>query len=500
MSRQYDEFTWKNRVSLVDKDPDLRAENLQATDKYNHQWTQIPEEFLDQVQDKFGFSIWHIIRFPYYAHVSLADEGKIALYNSVDDLRRGRVIRIKPGKVFRRCIDNSYKDSIVASVTNMYNKYINTPELLWARTADEIEYVYQKGPRSCMGGKEGSEASIISQIHPTRVYATDDLAVAYIERDGKITARALVNEIDDQYNRIYGNDVQLSSLLEEAGYREGNFDGCRVKKLYENGLELMPYMDIGDEYGLYDHDSDHWIVGYCDEEGEADGWPFKCKSCDTVSLHAPTSYNLYKVGRICYNCISSLDLVKTKAGHTIEYIYRTDAIKCDYPKGYYHKEIETKMYAGERFIKGKMIDYGFYVASNGRVMKTEYAHRDCEGEWELLTKDDRAKVMKMEAYAHRRKKVVELAIRIFSFYFDLDHDPCESYEDMRRDIMQELKDYTRWHVDFDNYIDVTNEWMNEFEPILKEIYDQTIKETKSESKQENNANNGNRLHGNSIPF
>ena len=101
---------------------------------------------------------------------------------------------------------------------------------------DTIEHVYTKGPHSCMKYKWDK--------HPSRVYASPDCAVAYLEESsGRITARAVLNTKNHKYLKIYGNNA-LKMLLEADGYEQGNLFGCRLAMVQVDEDEYrMPWLD-----------------------------------------------------------------------------------------------------------------------------------------------------------------------------------------------------------------------------------------------------------------
>ena len=148
----------------------------------------------------------------------------------------------------------------------------NGLELKFTSSGEEAYEVYEDGPRSCMKGSR----SVVA-------YNSDNVAIAYVEEDGRVIARAAVCTCPDlglRYSAIYGNDKVLKEMLEDAGYEDGDLEGCTLDKVYceDSGLILMPYLDCGTgatEYG------DHFILDggpvYTQNEGGTIG--IVCSMC-----------------------------------------------------------------------------------------------------------------------------------------------------------------------------------------------------------------------------
>lgn len=134
---------------------------------------------------------------------------------------------------------------------------------------DEIEAAYTSRTfGSCMGH---SARSYDSPVHPTRVYANCDLAVAVIFEDGadeddwsNIAARCIVWPEKKAVGRIYGDVMRMQAALRGAGFdfRNDDFTGARISRIEadDSGCLVMPYLDIADEAD----DDGKWIVlGRC---------------------------------------------------------------------------------------------------------------------------------------------------------------------------------------------------------------------------------------------
>jgi hypothetical protein len=168
---------------------------------------------------------------------------------------RGRLVTMKPG----RYIAKFYPTHDAARYSALWHDWYQPAVLQFAKTADEIEEVYVNGPESCM-----SKECFDSCIHPVRVYGDSDLQLAYARRGDRITARALVWPERKIHGRIYGDEDRLSAALEAAGYKEGKFQGARIRRILENGQYVVPYLD----WVQSARDDGDWLV--IDRNGDID--------------------------------------------------------------------------------------------------------------------------------------------------------------------------------------------------------------------------------------
>jgi hypothetical protein len=168
--------------------------------------------------------------------------------------------------------------------------------LRFATTADEIERVYLGGPDSCMSHDASSYRT--GGVHPVRVYAAGDLAIAYLEnlsgldRLARYPARSLIWPDKKVFGRVYPTDhcwssdgyhtqresldmaEALTSRLLTLGYlRDGatsarTFQGARLCRMEtaRSRIVIMPYLDW---HWCF---TDHPEGGFCMTK-EGDGAP-----------------------------------------------------------------------------------------------------------------------------------------------------------------------------------------------------------------------------------
>lgn len=192
----------------------------------------------------------------HFPHVSMVDGARIAYTQDAAKGAGDIQTRIKPGKYLAQFYGDVFDAPTIAKMAAEFSRDFGEGiKLLFATTEDEIEDVYENGPNSCMAKSVGY---FESSIHPVRVYAAGDLAVAYIKRNGDITARALCWPSKKVYGRVYGDDTRLVDLLERASYSAGSLNGARMLRIEEGNGFVVPYIDgccsAGDE-------GDHLILG-----------------------------------------------------------------------------------------------------------------------------------------------------------------------------------------------------------------------------------------------
>lgn len=236
----------------------------------------------------------------HFAHVSTQDGGQIAYTPDGVKGTSDRQIRVSPGRYLAQFYGNTLSPADIARLSAEFRRdHGGEVELEFATTADEIEEVYNQGPRSCMSFPEDGYAG---DEHPARVYAAGDLAVAYIRRDDRITARALVWPNKLLRSTIYGDEAVLDDLLSGAGYKKDNLNGARLLKIECKNEFIMPYIDgclVVEDCG------DHFLIGGgcvpCNFTSGLSGPAMRCYSCrealDEDDYSLDDDDNKY-----CYSC------------------------------------------------------------------------------------------------------------------------------------------------------------------------------------------------------
>lgn len=203
----------------------------------------------------------------YFPHVSRDSDPSMVAYTP-DSVygKADRQVKTSIGKFLRKfCLMLS--DKTIAELEARHRAEVD-PTFLVARTIDEIEYIYNNmaGDSGCMRydrSKFGHET-----YHPSAVYASPGLAVAYVKgTDDRVMARSVIYDnpddaSDKRYVRLYGA-AHLATKLERSGYRQAGLAGVKLTKLTDAAYRddekhlrfVLPYIDRpGGGRGSQEHD------------------------------------------------------------------------------------------------------------------------------------------------------------------------------------------------------------------------------------------------------
>ncbi|MEN3238629.1 hypothetical protein PUR29_34885 [Methylobacterium ajmalii] len=225
----------------------------------------------------------------HFLHPSRDDPTKLAFIESPEKGVLDRQTRVTPGRYLER-----YYPHLSQVERNRYIAMIDKPDgLHFAITADDIVMTYTRGPSSCMS--HHTEKFQSRPIHPVKPYAGGDLQVAYLMRDGTVTARALAWPERKLYGRPYGDIARIERALQDAGYKHGPLIGARLVKIWHEDYKryIAPYIDY--QKCLHDPDPDkHEGFLVIPEEGHGelsarhtDGFAHPMKRCPRLGLFFP---------------------------------------------------------------------------------------------------------------------------------------------------------------------------------------------------------------------
>lgn len=208
---------------------------------------------------------------PHYAHISREDPTKIAYTESEEKGKKDLQARIKPGRYLQRFYGHILTKDQIRDYATLVTSQKKDSEFKIAMDPDDIEHVYRNGPDSCMSY---GLSSFDSSIHPVRVYGAGDLGVAYLERQGRVTARALCWPEKKVYSRVYGDSVRLKREFDERGYSQqsSKLQGARLLKIeqrkHNRNNFVVPYVDY---QNCLKEDGDFLVI--C---GDEDSGPYSC--------------------------------------------------------------------------------------------------------------------------------------------------------------------------------------------------------------------------------
>ncbi|MFG1395854.1 hypothetical protein [Roseixanthobacter pseudopolyaromaticivorans] len=324
----------------------------------------------------------------HFVHVSKDVPGMVAYTEDAAKGAADRQTRVKAGVYLHRYFGEVLSSDEIRDIATEFTAEREDNTLLFAATADDIERVYTTGPESCMAHPSSSYES---SIHPVRVYAAGDLQVAYIERGGDITARALVWPKKKAVGRIYGDEARLLRLLRLAGYGYPDtelFDGARLLRIEERGTFVAPYLD-GD---LEVNDGGKFLVitsgsgdvccgrtdGFADEPEEEGQYCNRCEEHQDEDGFQEVRYHTWN-GRTtttewCEHCCDNStfvcdstgerwcedDAVLMENGETwSKEAFEDGGFICDATSGNYPNDERVELSDGTVWCKGHFDEHGF---------------------------------------------------------------------------------------------------------------------------------------------
>lgn len=193
----------------------------------------------------------------HFVHISRQDRTRVALTMSTRDGEEDRQTIMTFGKYLRKYY-LLLTDAQIALIEAEHRSYVEA-ELLFARTAEDIERVYTTmlGDSGCMRyGRSGFTGANPLNAHPSAVYEAPGMAVAYTQdTEGRVKSRSVVwvnpsDANDKRYVRTYGDAQLLDKLLAKEGYKARDLAGAKLRAIplvtdgeVVEGRYVMPYLD-----------------------------------------------------------------------------------------------------------------------------------------------------------------------------------------------------------------------------------------------------------------
>ena len=223
----------------------------------------------------------------HFLHLSPKDPNYIRFTPDEKSRERDIVVETTISKYLRK-YHPSLTDGMLRTVAEMHKFYLNEDGILFFSKPEDIEHVYLNGPSSCMS--KGSE-TYKTPVHPAQMYGdSPGVQIAALPAgDGSFSARSLIYDNPDKpedkrYIRVYGDDL-LRKKLEKKGYKHGNWEGVKLRKISFKdkygkplpGTYVFPYIDdltggangrAGNAQSAYTQkDWDYWLI-VRDSEGK----------------------------------------------------------------------------------------------------------------------------------------------------------------------------------------------------------------------------------------
>lgn len=233
---------------------------------------------------------------------------------------------IKPGRFIRQYCPDLTDEQVKQAAAAVAGAL--TAGIHHSCKEEDYAHVFINGPSSCMGGKAEDKFDRLyvngEFYHPARIYAHPDnaLEIVWVEVNGRIAARAVINTQRKEYPRIYSTDSvagagkRLSLYLDTLGYSQRD-DALVDQKLLKVSPDcdsyaiICPYIDSGNQ-GVSIHD-DHLVIdgsGYeanhetgclCSFDVGDHEPDWYCEHCD-AGMSDDDDQNETVDGAICHSC------------------------------------------------------------------------------------------------------------------------------------------------------------------------------------------------------
>jgi hypothetical protein len=346
---------------------------------------------------------WH------FPHVSTEDPTMVAYTPSPEYGKRDRQVRTKVG----RYLTQFYGETLTQNQIRSLADGVKQLDFHMSKDADDFEAIYsiredECGLSSCM---QGDVYSFDSEIHPARVYASGDFALAWLTDrvlNDRVVARAIVAFPDDpakaHFVRVYGDESNaLHDMLLERDYPKESVYLHSPRLLvveHDDGQYVMPYIDGGNKFvSMHRIDGKrYWLVANSDGEnrssatntnGLTERMGGRCEVCGDYTEEdeddmAYSDYHGIRIGRCC----SDQYLWAHSRRGNEDHIESDSCVYCETDGEHYHDQY---------------LDYYDIVYCEH---ESEYRHidecvRDPSGEW--MSKDNAIEVINNtegEVYFH----------------------------------------------------------------------------------------------------
>ena len=194
-------------------------------------------------------------------HLSANVPGKVAYYASVPNLMNNRLTRTSPEMFLERALAYAPDEITAAWGCEVLGKTLPEVKFIANNDPDGWYEIYRDGPSSCMAG-----APYVRQYaHPK-----NNLALAYAEKDNRITHRTIVNTKTMKYIRIYSRDEvgPFVAALNKLGYSHsyetlaGELINLSWQSCYRCDRDVLmgPYLD-GNSQGVNRLNSKEGTIG-----------------------------------------------------------------------------------------------------------------------------------------------------------------------------------------------------------------------------------------------
>lgn len=351
----------------------------------------------------------------HFPHVSVNKRAFIAYTENEDKGSADIQTILKPGRYLEKyfskeagAVDKELNQFMIRDLCCVFSAKHEDNILQFADTEEDMVDVYVNGPNSCMS--KPAKDYPAGDLHPVSAYAAGDLQVAFIRRQGKIAARVIAWPEKKIYSQLYGDASRITPALTKLGYKKGDLQGARLKKvpIKQSGRMkafLAPHVD---NVGWVQIMEDHLIIG--DAKGrtmdQVDGVTagggsgltepcgYKCDGCGRDDLPSRRVIVYAKEsgeGQMCIKCSqihlaqcsysgdwalkSELTEVKSRGGKTVmigpRYLSKSTFV-CAGSKDRYMNDQKIELPDGTRWSTDYWSKHGKYCGACGVAIANDY--------------------------------------------------------------------------------------------------------------------------------
>lgn len=182
-----------------------------------------------------------------FVHPSANDPSMVAYTPDPESGEKDKQLATTLSKFCRRYFP-VLTDDRIRDIEAAYRASMST-EVEFITGAKDIINAYRNGPGACMS--KGAASYEAGGHHPVEAYDAPGIAMAVSrDKDGTINGRTMTyvnpeDPADKRWIRLYG-DTALIRRLERQGFRCGNWQGVKFKRILVKGTTnkfVMPYLD-----------------------------------------------------------------------------------------------------------------------------------------------------------------------------------------------------------------------------------------------------------------
>lgn len=204
----------KKAKRVADRLTALKGIKFQLRPIADNDWRQREQQRFDNGNYKpvlwVGQDWWENNKKPdHFTHIAVKDQTRIAFIRDDKCGLADIQTAMKPGKYLAEFFGDVLSADQIRTFAMQHTMKFENTELKFAWTPEEIQRVYEPSLGS----------SCFSGTTKANLYGSGDFAVAYIEDNGKITARSVTCPARKIYIHPYGDTVRIKTRLHDLGFK-----------------------------------------------------------------------------------------------------------------------------------------------------------------------------------------------------------------------------------------------------------------------------------------